>query len=49
MVENFNIFDFELNQKDMNAIATLDTKESLFFSHRDPVMVKGLGSSKLEG
>jgi 2,5-diketo-D-gluconate reductase A len=43
-VENFNIFDFELNQGDMDAIATLDTKESLFFSHRDPVMVRNLSS-----
>jgi 2,5-diketo-D-gluconate reductase A len=48
MVENFNIFDFELSREDMEAIATLDTKESLFFSHRDPVMVKVLGSSKLD-
>src|SRR5581483_8094213 len=33
MIENFNIFDFELRQEDMETIATLDTKESLFFSH----------------
>jgi len=48
MVENFNIFDFELSQEDMEKIATLDTKESLFFSHRDPAMVKGLGMSKFD-
>jgi 2,5-diketo-D-gluconate reductase A len=48
MIENFNIFDFELNQEDIDAIATLDTKESLFFSHRDPAMVKGLGMSKFD-
>lgn len=40
IIENFNIFDFELNSEDIEQIALLDTKESLFFSHRDPVMVK---------
>src|SRR3954471_24981680 len=46
--ENFNIFDFQLSEEDMNAIKELDTKESLFFDHRDPAMVKRLGSYKLE-
>ncbi|PAL14845.1 aldo/keto reductase [Peribacillus simplex] len=48
IIENFHIFDFELSQDDMETIATLDTKESLFFSHRDPEMVKGLSSYKFE-
>ncbi|CAM4026296.1 aldo/keto reductase [Lederbergia lenta] len=47
IIENFNIFDFELSQEDMEKIATLDTKESLFFSHQDPEMVKWLGTRKL--
>ena len=47
IVENFNIFDFELRAEDMTAIATLDTKQSLFFDHRDPKMVKMLGEVKL--
>ncbi|KYP81285.1 aldo/keto reductase [Ferroacidibacillus organovorans] len=48
IVENFNIFDFELGQKDMEKIALLDAKQSLFFSHRDPEIVKRIGTRKLE-
>jgi len=48
IIENFNIFDFELSQEDMEKIVTLDTEESLFFSHRDPEMVKWLGTRKLD-
>lgn len=44
IIENFNIFDFGLDTEDMEGIATLDTKKSLFFSHTDPEMVKWLGS-----
>jgi 2,5-diketo-D-gluconate reductase A len=47
MEENFNIFDFQLNEKDLNEIKQLDTKASLFFDHRDPAMVKWLGERKL--
>lgn len=42
MVENFNIFDFELSPQDMKAIAALDRGESLFFSHEDPATVEFL-------
>ena len=45
MVENINIFDFELSPEDMDAIATLDTKTSSFFDHRDPQMVKALSQA----
>jgi 2,5-diketo-D-gluconate reductase A len=48
MAENFDIFDFELSANDMEKIAALDTKESLFFDHRDPNMVKWLSERKLE-
>lgn len=48
MAENFNIFDFELSQEEMELIKTLDTKSSAFFDHRDPAMVKWLGERKLE-
>jgi diketogulonate reductase-like aldo/keto reductase len=48
IIENFNIFDFELSPDDMEAIISLDTKTSSFFDHRDPAMVKWLGTRKLD-
>jgi len=48
MEENLRVFDFELTPEDMEAIAGLDTKESLFFSHRDPKMVRWMASRRLE-
>lgn len=35
MKENLDIFDFELTKEDMDAIKTLDTGSSLFFSHQE--------------
>ncbi len=46
MEENFNVFDIQLSPEDMTAIATLDTRTSSFFDHRDPAMVKRLGEAK---
>ena len=48
MAENLNIFDFELDAEDDNAIATLDQKASSFFDHRNPEMVKWISNRKLE-
>ncbi len=48
MVENFNIFDFELDAVDMENIKNLDTKTSLFFDHRNPEIIKWMGSRKLD-
>lgn len=42
IIENFNVFDFELTKEDMEKIAALDTHTSCFFSHRDPKMVEWL-------
>jgi diketogulonate reductase-like aldo/keto reductase len=48
MKENFDVFDFELSTRDMEDIATLDQKASSFFDHRDPEIIKWLGSRKLD-
>ena len=40
MIENLDIFDFSLSDKEMQEIAALDTKTSLFFSHYDPKIVE---------
>ncbi len=40
MQQNIDIFDFDLSQDDMAAIAGLDTKQSLFFDHHAPEVVK---------
>ncbi|MBB1643952.1 aldo/keto reductase [Sphingobacterium sp. UME9] len=48
IAENFKLFDFELTEKEMDAIRSLDTGESLFFDHRDPKMVRSLSERKLD-
>lgn len=48
MEENFDIFDFQLSNEEMEMIKTLDTSTSSFFDHRDPAMVKWLGERKLD-
>lgn len=40
MEENLNIFDFVLEQSDINKITELDKKQSSFFSHSDPAVVE---------
>lgn len=40
MKENFDVFDFELSDSDMEIISALDKNESSFFSHYDPAMVE---------
>lgn len=40
MQENFAVFDFALDQEDMDMINALDKAESSFFSHYDPAMVE---------
>ncbi|WIH81362.1 aldo/keto reductase [Brachyspira pilosicoli] len=48
MEENFNIFDFELDESDIKIISSIDKNESSFFSHQDYKMVKLLSERVLE-
>lgn len=48
MAENLAVFDFNLDEADMAAIATLETGTSSFFSHRDPAIVKWMSERKLD-
>ena len=48
IIENFDIFDFELSKEDMEKIVTLNTDQSSFFSHRDPEMVRFLSSIRYD-
>lgn len=40
MVQNIDVFDFQLTDEDMKLIAGLDREETSFFSHTDPNMVE---------
>ena len=40
MEQNFDVFDFELSDEDMEEIKKLDSSDSLFFNHQNPNMVE---------
>ena len=42
MIQNLDVFDFNLSEQDMEEISKLDKEESLFFSHYDPATVEFL-------
>lgn len=42
--QNFDIEDFSLSDEDMEKIASLDTKTSLFFNHQDPNIIEWFGT-----
>lgn len=42
LIENFNVFDFELDQKDLLNIATLDENHSFFFNSQEPRAIERL-------
>lgn len=47
MAENLDIFDFTLNEEDMNQIATLDLGKSNIINHHDTEIVKYLNGLKI--
>lgn len=44
MLQNIDIFSFNLNDEDINKISTLDKKESSFFNHQEASSVEMLSS-----
>ncbi|QKY03798.1 aldo/keto reductase [Janthinobacterium lividum] len=48
MAENLAIDDFDLDEADMAAIATVETATSSFFSHRDPAIVQWMAERTLD-
>lgn len=46
--QNINIFDFVLDQDDMNKIKTLDKNTSAFFSHYDPIEIERMIDTKFD-
>ena len=47
IIENFDIFDFELSDEDMQAIGNLDEQKGLFVNHEDPEFIKALYNRNL--
>jgi diketogulonate reductase-like aldo/keto reductase len=47
IIENFDIFDFELSAEDMEAIRAMDEQKALFVVHEDPEFVKQINSRKI--
>lgn len=48
IAENFQVFDFALDEEAMQTIAMLDSGKSCFFSHRDPEFVNWLTNMTLD-
>lgn len=48
MAENLAVFDFQLEDSEMNVVEKLEIGQSSFFSHRDPAIVKWMSERRLE-
>lgn len=48
MKENLDVFDFSLDDEDKQIIKTLDQQESQFFDHKNPEIIKGMSTRKLD-
>lgn len=51
MALNLDIFDFQLSEEDLAAIAALETGKSVFYSHQDPAFIEkyNMGTVKNRG
>jgi 2,5-diketo-D-gluconate reductase A len=47
MAQNIDVFDFELTDEQMDRIASMETGASLFFDHRDPVVVSQFAGRRI--
>lgn len=47
IAENYDVFDFQLSDVEMNDIKKLDGEKSLFFDNRNPATVKDMGTYKI--
>ena len=47
IIENFNIWDFQLDQEDMDAIAKLDTNKSTIIDHYDLGIIRYVNTHKI--
>lgn len=48
MAENFDVFDFKLDDDDMKLMSSLDKNESQFFDHRDPAAIESIFGQSLK-
>lgn len=48
IIENFDVFDFELSAEDMDAISELNEGETLFRDHRNPEFVTELSETEFD-
>ena len=48
MKENLDVFDFSLDDEDRELIKSLDQKESQFFDHKDPEIIKNMSTRTLD-
>ncbi len=46
--ENFNVFDFELSEDEMNVVRSLNTDKKLFFDPKDPAWEEKMLNSKAD-